>query len=551
VQVRVKRWTTILLVLAGLAVVAVASIPLFVNANTFRPAIEKQLTATLGRNVRFGDLSLMPFSGSLVAKDLSVADDPNFSTAPFLTAKELRIGISLRRLIFSRQVVVHSFQIESPQITMIRAGDGTWNFSSIGRLATSSVLARGAAANAISGIPKGLAPKLSDISVGRIFIEDGRAVISSLPAHGQPRVYEHVDFAARNFSFGSQFPFEVSANLPAGGAIRVAGHAGPINPSDAASSPFDAQIFVKRLDPVVAGLLDASAGISLLADMDIHAASDGQTLITSGTVHLQHLKLRKAAVAEPKPLDLAFSGTHRLKENSGRIEDAAVQIGGAAIHANGTYQFAASGAEDPLLNLKLAGQRLPIDQVEPLMYAAAMRLPNGSMLKGGTLSMSLAITGRANALVITGEIALDNTRLVGYDIGSKVHGIAALSGSKTGNTTDIEKVRVMVRITNAGVVADKIDAVIPAVGEITGSGTVSPDDRLDFNLVAKVTSAKGIGRFGVGLLTKLNGSGGASGNGSGVPLRVTGTPDDPYITTDVGGIIRKKTHSVASIFRKK
>jgi AsmA protein len=90
------------------------------------------------------------------------------------------------------------------------------------------------------------------------------------------------------------------------------------------------------------------------------------------------------------------------------------------------------------------------------------------------------------------------------------------------------------------VVSDKIYAVIPAMGVLTGSGTVSPADRLDFNLVVKVASAKGVGKVGVGLLTKLNGSGGASG----VPMRVTGTPDDPYITADVGGVVQKKTKSI-------
>jgi AsmA protein len=115
-----KRWMKILLALVGLVVLGLASIPLFVNANTFRPTIEAQLTAVLGRSVKLGDLSLSIFSGSLVAKDLSVADDPSFSAAPFLTAKEVRIGVFLRPLIFSRKVDLKGFQIKSPQITLIR-----------------------------------------------------------------------------------------------------------------------------------------------------------------------------------------------------------------------------------------------------------------------------------------------------------------------------------------------------------------------------------------------------------------------------------------------
>jgi AsmA protein len=185
------------------------------------------------------------------------------------------------------------------------------------------------------------------------------------------------------------------------------------------------------------------------------------------------------------------------------------------------------------------------------MTAAGVRLPNGAVLQGGTLALSLAINGPSKSLVISGPIALDNTRIVGFDIGSKIHGIAALSGLKTGDTTTIDKLRMNVRITNAAVVVDKIDAAIPAVGELTGSGTVTSPDKLDFNLVARIESAQGIGKVGVGLLTKLNGSGGTSKNTTGVPLRVIGTPEDPYITADVGGIVQKKKKSIAALFGKK
>ena len=99
-----KRWAKILIVIAVVLVAAVAAIPLFVNANTFRPAIERELASTLGRNVKVGDLSLSVFSGRMLSKDLSVADDPSFSATPFLTAKTLRIGVSLRALVFSHEL---------------------------------------------------------------------------------------------------------------------------------------------------------------------------------------------------------------------------------------------------------------------------------------------------------------------------------------------------------------------------------------------------------------------------------------------------------------
>ena len=99
-----KRWAKIPLAVVAIVVAIAALIPVFVNANTFRPAIEKQLTATLGRTVKLGELRLPMFSGNLVAEDLSVSDDRSFSATPFLTAKEIRIGVSLKPLIFAHQV---------------------------------------------------------------------------------------------------------------------------------------------------------------------------------------------------------------------------------------------------------------------------------------------------------------------------------------------------------------------------------------------------------------------------------------------------------------
>ena len=541
-----KRWTKILLALVGLVVLGVASIPFFVNVNTFRPIIESQLTTTLGRNVKLGELSLAPFSGSLIAKDLSVADDTDFNAAPFLTAKEVRIGVLLRPLIFSRKVNLQSFQIKSPEINLIRAANGKWNFSSIARLDAS-----GGGADAASGISTGSGAEVPMLTVGHIVIEEGRAVIASLPAHGQPKVYEHTNLSVHDFSFTSQFRFELSANLPADGTVDITGHVGPLNREDAAASPADAQISIKGLDPVAAGFLVPDGGLSLLADIEMRSVSDGHTLTTNGTMHIQNLKLRKGAAAAPKPLDFAYSGTHLLKENTGQIEEAMAKIGDVAIHVSGTYQTGALGAEDPELNLKLSGQSLPIDELQHLMTAAGVRLPNRAVLKGGMLALNLVITGHAKSLVISGPIALDNARLEGFDIGSKIHGIAALSGLKTGDTTNIEKLRVNVCITNASVVADKIDAVIPSVGELTGSGTVSSGDQLDFTLIARIESAEGIAKVGVGLLAKLNGSGETSKKTTGVPLRIIGTPEDPSITADVGGIFQKKKKSIAAFFDKK
>jgi AsmA protein len=537
-----NRWLKIVIAVVILFVVVIAAIPLFVNANTFRPVIEKKLSDATGRTVTLGDLSLSVLHGRLTARNLSVAGDPQYSSTPILTASELRIGVAMKPLIFGHQVNVRSFTVVDPQINVIRAANGTWNFSSIG---TTIAAKTGSGAPAS---PTALPPALPDFNVGLIQIENARVSIAMLPAHGDPSVYTDVFLTAHDFSFTSKFPFELSAALPAGGTLSATGQVGPLNRTDTATSPADVHILVKGLDPVRAGFLNPNAGISLVADVDTRAASDGTQLVINGNAHLVGLKLRKSPTPAPNPVDLTFSATHRLKENTGTIQDAAVQIGNSAIHVSGTYQPVEHGADDPMLALKMVGQSLPVDNLQELMTALGIRLPNNSKLRGGTVSLNLAINGQAKSLTILGPVAADDTKLVGFDIGSKIKGIAALSGVKTGDTTEFQKLRANVKMNDAGVRIDNIDAVIPAMGELNGAGTVSTANQLDFNLTVQVTNAGGVGKIGVGLLSALNGSG---PNGKkGVPLKVAGTPDDPVITADVGGIVNKKTKSITNFFHK-
>ena len=119
------------IVVAVLIVIAVA-VPLLVNVNNFRPQIESTLSTTLGRPVKVGNLSLGILSGSVGADQLSIADDAKFSSAPFIQAKSLQVGVELMPLIFSKQLNVTKLLIEHPEISLMRNREGIWNFSSLG-----------------------------------------------------------------------------------------------------------------------------------------------------------------------------------------------------------------------------------------------------------------------------------------------------------------------------------------------------------------------------------------------------------------------------------
>lgn len=118
--------------LAGVVVILVITAYLLLDANSFRPTIEAQLSNALGRKVQVGDLKLSLFAGGISARDISIADDPAFSHTPFLSAKSVDVGVEMMPLLFSRSVRVTALTLKEPELVLLRSPSGKWNFSSLG-----------------------------------------------------------------------------------------------------------------------------------------------------------------------------------------------------------------------------------------------------------------------------------------------------------------------------------------------------------------------------------------------------------------------------------
>src|SRR5438128_1692669 len=112
------------LVVAAAVVAAVLvlllALPLLVNAEAFRPVVEAQLRAALGRSVEIGRLRLALLSGGIEADRIVIADDPQFSRAPFLQAESLTVGAELLPLVLSRSLRITGITLRAPQLTLLR-----------------------------------------------------------------------------------------------------------------------------------------------------------------------------------------------------------------------------------------------------------------------------------------------------------------------------------------------------------------------------------------------------------------------------------------------
>ena len=504
------------IVIVLLLLVAI-TLPFLINVNSFRPKLESALTEALGREVKVGNLSLSILSGSVSAEDLSIADDPAFSKDPFVHAKSLKVGVEVMPLIFSKTLHVTDITLDKPEIALLRDASGKWNFSSLGN---KSAAAKPAPASGPSSTP--------DLSVSKLDVKDGRLSVNRANSSIKPHVYDDVDISVRDFSPKSQFPFTISANLPAGGTAKLEGKAGPINSADVSASPIETQITVKGLDLTASGFVEPSTGIAGVADFDGTLNSDGSVLRTSGTLKAAKLKLAVKGTPASEPVTVKYASDYDLKKEGGTLTQGDVTLGKALAKLTGTYQ---SQGESTILNMKLNADGMPVDDLQTMLPALGIILPSGSKLQGGNLSVNVGITGPVDKLVIVGPIRLAQTKLAGFNLSSKMSAISALSGAQSGSDTSIQNLSTDARVAPEGVRTQNINLTIPALGTVTGNGTISPAGALDYKMIASLSGGAVAG------LTQLAGIGGGGGKSSGIPFFIQGTTSDPKFMPDVKGMV--------------
>ena len=369
-------------------------------------------------------------------------------------------------------------------------------------------------------------------------MENGTATVADVLLGGAPLTYSNLNLSVEQFSFAKSFPFVLSASLPGGGLVDVKGNAGPVNPKDASETPLSTTLSLKHFDPVAAGLVRASQGISMLADITGQVTSNGQSLTSNGTVHAARLQLVANGSPTPNPVDITYAVDHNLDARTGQINDLGINTGGVTVHVNGTY---AMTGQQTTLALHLAAPNLPINQVEALLPAVGVRLPSGSSLQGGTLTANLAITGPATAVTISGPVQVDNTRLAGFDLSSKIGGLKPVSGSQGG--TQIQTLRANVNSSPQGTRIDNLYTSVPQLGTATGAGTISPGGGLNFQVVAKLNTNSGA-LAGLASAGGLLGQAVSTAAANGIPVHITGTTTNPVIQADLNQLLQKNAGNI-------
>ncbi len=515
-----KRGLEILAIVIALLVMIVIVVPFFIDANTFRPKLEAELTSAFSRQVTVGNLSLSLWSGSVGAQNIAIADDPAFSKTPFVQAKSLKVGVEMIPLIFSKTMNVTELTLNQPEINLVKSEDGAkWNFSSIGTETASGSQQTNAPPESMKAQPEskptpaqstGALPSNPNLTVAKLNVNNGRVTVSQMGSTSGSHVYSNVNIEVKNFAFTNSFPFSMKADLPGGGSLDLNGSSGPINATDATLTPLDAKLSVHGMNLAQSGFIDPASGIAGIADLDGTVTSDGHEAKVTGTLRATKLQVVANGAPAGRDVNVAFAAVYDLTKQNGTLSQGDIQMGKAVAHLTGNYDLR---PRVTTVDLKLVGDGMSVDELEAMLPAVGVKLPPGATLKNGDLNVNLTSTGPVNQLVTAGSIKMQNSQLDNFDLGSRLSAISALAGKHSGSVTEIKNLSSDVKMSLAGTQANNINLDVPSIGLLTGGGTVSPSDQLAFNMTANV-------------------------GGMGVPFEVEGTTSDPKFVPDVKGMAK-------------
>jgi len=526
------RTLRVILVIVVVVIVLVLAAPFLIPVNQFRPTIEEKASAALGRRVDVGNLSLSLFSGSLAADNLSIADDPKFSKSPFLSAKSIKVGVELLPLILRKELNITAIVIDTPEVTLLRSGGGAWNYSSFGAAA--------AKAQGKQAPTPAAQQSLGQFSVEKLELRDGRIVLGSLNSQKRS-TYDKVNLTATSVSLTSKFPVTLTASLPGGGDLKIEGTAGPLDQENTALTPVNAKLAVNNLNLATTGILDPSAGLGGLLDLNATIASQNAEASASGSTKLSKTLLIAGGSPAAIPVVVDFNTKYDMRKNHGVLEPSTLKIGNAVCHLSGTYEVPAD-SDSVVLQVKVDAQDMPAKDLETFLPALGIHIPTGASLQAGTLNTNLEVSGPTNKLVTSGNVGLFNAKLAGFDLGSKMSTISTLTGLKTGQDLEIQKLTSNVRMAPNGIQAQNFIAVVPALGTLVGSGTIDSKNALDFKMAATLAASATFSSSNGGPVSGIGGVLGAIGGGKGgckgttIPFQIHGTTADPKFVPDVGGI---------------
>ena len=380
--------------IAAILVIVLAIAWFFFDVNRYRGPIQGQLEQKLGRKVTLGQMQLGLLPLRFQVADPVIAEDPRFAqTANFLQAQNLDVQVNLMSL-FRGNIQVNSVDLRRPVVELLKAKDGTWNFSTLG---TSS------------------GGKSTGFALDKLTIVDGQLAMTDLQQQRSRTVYDHIDLTLLNYAPGQPFSFDLAAHIQGERQqeIRLKGKGGPIVEGNPAGTPFQAsltlnQVGLDGLNKLLESGTSAAPGGFLSGESQVESSAGNIT--AAGKLTLERARFNNVDLGFPISLE------YKIADN---VEKGIININSATLHFGPTPVSLAGSINtmgaSPRLDVRITSGDVSIAEIARLASAFGVALAPGTTATG-RLSLDVQAKGTASNPTLTGGIKARDLQLSGQGV---------------------------------------------------------------------------------------------------------------------------------------
>jgi uncharacterized protein involved in outer membrane biogenesis len=248
-----------------LVILALIIVPLFIDIQKFKPAIEQQVTKATGRAFTIGGdlkLSLFPLAG-IAFSDVHLGNPDGFTEKDFISVKSLDMKVKLMPLL-SKDIQVRRFVLVGPRIVLEKTKDGKASWQGLGKK-DSAVIPEEEKAQKDSVLPiKGLTVAEFSVSEGELLYIDH--------ASGTRKEVKGLRIEVKDVSLEKPLKLSVSA-IADGKPVSIEGEAGPIG-SEPGKGTMAVNLAVKAMDMLSMTIEGSATDIASKPQFDIDISVD-------------------------------------------------------------------------------------------------------------------------------------------------------------------------------------------------------------------------------------------------------------------------------------
>ena len=301
----------------ALVILILLILPVFVDANKFKPVLEKKVTEMTGRPFSVSgkvDISFFPFAG-VSFSDLSLGNPQGFAEKDFVTIKSFDVRVKLLPLL-SRDVQIKHFILKEPQIFLIKDKQGrtNWDFSTQKENKPTTATNKDASeSESVAGLP------IRSLTVGDFSIKNGTVKWIDTPS-GTHKTIDQLDVVFTDLSLDRPIGVNLSARLD-GKPISLNGTFGPVG-QDPGKATIPLDISLKAFSELALSLKGtvASPAANPRADLNIDVAEFSPRKLLVELGQNQPIDTRDPGVLNKVSLQAGISASSdRISVSNGKM----------------------------------------------------------------------------------------------------------------------------------------------------------------------------------------------------------------------------------------